>query len=88
VLSAFESIWVVNQIDGTVTRLEPSTGRVEATIEVGEGPSALAAAAGSLWAANEFDGSVRAIDPATNTVGPPVPVGGEAVSLAADGDGF
>ena len=88
VLPAFDSIWVANHLDGTVTRLEPSTGRVEATIEVGEGPNALGAAAGSLWVANEFDGSITSIDPATNTGDRTVPVGGSAASLATDGDGL
>ena len=46
VLSAFGSIWVANHFDGTVSRLEPSTGRVQATISVAEGPNSLGAAAG------------------------------------------
>ena len=87
-LSAFGSIWVANHLDGTVSRLEPSTGRAQATIPVGDGPNALGAAAGSLWVANEFDDSITAIDPATNTAEPAVPVGGAAASLAADGDGL
>ena len=89
VLSAFGSIWVANQVDGTVSRLEPSTGQQQATIPVGDGPNALGAAAtGSLWVANEFGGSITAIDPVTNTADPAVPVGGAAVSLAADGEGL
>ncbi len=86
VLSAFGSIWVANHVDGTVSRLEPSTGQQQATIPVGDGPNALGTAAGSLWVANEFGGSITAIDPATSTVGQTVPVGGAAASLAADGD--
>jgi YVTN family beta-propeller protein len=88
VLSAFGSIWVANHVDGTVSRLDPSTGRVEAMIPVGDGPSALGAAAGTLWVANEFGGSITAIDPAADAVEHIVPVGGAAVSLAADGDGL
>ena len=88
VLPAFDSIWVANHLDGTITRLEPSTGRVEATISVGEGPTALAAAPETLWVANEFDGSIDAIDPTTNTVKRTVPIGGAAASLATVGDGL
>ena len=88
VLPAFGSIWVANHLDDTVFRLEPSTGRVEGTIEVGEGPNALGAAAGSLWVANEFDDSITSIDPAANAVEQIVPVGGAAASLTAEGDGL
>ena len=38
VVSTFGSVWVANHLDGTVTRLEPSTGHVQATIPVGQGP--------------------------------------------------
>jgi peptide/nickel transport system substrate-binding protein len=86
VLSAFASIWVANSLDGTVSRLEPSTGQERTSIPVGDGPNALAAAAGSIWVANEFDGSVTEIDPSTNGVTPAFPVGGSVASLAADGD--
>jgi peptide/nickel transport system substrate-binding protein len=88
VLSAFGSIWVANQVDDTVSRLEPSTGREESTNLVGEGPNALGATAGSLWVANEFSGSISEIDPGSNAVARTVPVGGAAASLAADGDGL
>ena len=88
VLPAFGSIWAANHLDRTVTRLEPSTGRVEDTIEVGEGPNALAVAGDSLWVGNEFDSSIVQIDPTTNSVEPAVPVGGAALSLAVDGDGL
>jgi YVTN family beta-propeller protein len=88
VLSAFGSIWVANHFDDTVSRLDPSTGRVEGTIAVGEGPNALTAAAGSVWVANEFDGSITAIDPATGTAEQALPVGGEVLSLTTAGDGL
>lgn len=88
VLPAFDSIWVANYLDGTVSRLEPSTGRVEALVPVREGPNALAAAADSLWVANELDGSISEIDPATNTVEQTVPVSGAVASLSAHGEGL
>ena len=48
VLAAFDSIWVANHLDNTVSRLEPSTGTEQAKVPVGEGPNALVAAAGSV----------------------------------------
>jgi ABC-type transport system substrate-binding protein/class 3 adenylate cyclase len=84
VLAAFDSIWVANHLDNTVSRLDASAGTEQAKVQVGEGPSALVAAGGSVWVANEFDSSITSIDPSTNS-GVPVPVGGATASLAADG---
>jgi YVTN family beta-propeller protein len=42
---------VANTIDGTVSRIDPSTNRVVATIRVGANPKQLAVGAGSVWAA-------------------------------------
>jgi len=86
VLAAFDSIWVANHLDNTVSRLDPSTGTEQVKVPVGEGPNALVAAAGSVWVANEFDSSITSIDPTTDSA-EPVPVGGAAASLAADGGG-
>ena len=86
VLSAFESIWVANHLDGTVSRVDPSTAIVKATIPAGEGPNALAATGDSVWVANESDGSITAIDPVSGTTAQPVAVGSAAISLVADGD--
>ncbi|MGZ8623927.1 MAG: ABC transporter substrate-binding protein, partial [Actinomycetota bacterium] len=88
VLSAFGSIWVANHLDGTVSRLNPSTGEPVDLIPVRDGSNALAASADLLWVANELDGSISAIDPHTSLVEPAIPVGGEAASLVTDGDGL
>ena len=84
VVSTFGSVWVANHLDGTVSRLEPSTGHVQATIPVGQGPNALAAAGGSLWVGSELEDIVVAIDPTTNSVEQTVPVGAAAASLSTD----
>jgi YVTN family beta-propeller protein len=85
---AFGSIWVANYADGTVSRLDPATGRLQATIPVSGGPNALAVASGSLWVADEFTSSISAIDPATSSVRRTLPVGGSAASLTADAGGL
>jgi peptide/nickel transport system substrate-binding protein len=82
---AFGSIWVANDLDASVTRVDPSTGSVQATVPVGEGPSSLAGAGGRLWVTSPHEGSLAAIDPASNSVASTVPLEGEAASLAADG---
>jgi YVTN family beta-propeller protein len=79
------SVWVANRGDGTVSRIDPATNRVVATIDVGGRPTHLTAEAGAVWATTPE--GLQWIDPATNQVVQtlPLPVGlGEAV-LAFDG---
>ena len=83
VVAAFGSIWVANHLDGTVTRLEPSTGASRRRSRSDRARTRSSRRAGSLWVANEFDDAVVAIDPATNDVEQTVPVGGAAASLAS-----
>ena len=70
------SIWVANQLDGTVTRLDADTGQADATIPVGHGPDGLAATTDVLWVANELGDSVATIDPDTNEVSRTIPSAG------------
>ena len=60
------SLWVANKSALSVTRVDPRSGRVLATIPVGDGPSSLAATRDAIWTSNEYDGTVSRIDPATN----------------------
>jgi streptogramin lyase len=87
------AVWTLNQGNGSVSRIEPTTGRVSATIAaraVGEGGD-IAAGGGWVWVRGSEVLLVR-IDPRTNTVvqvyGPPsgsgaVTVGSDAVWLSA-----
>src|SRR5262249_44468385 len=43
------SVWVANSGDGTVSRIDPHTDRVAATIRVGQSPQALVVTAGAVW---------------------------------------
>jgi YVTN family beta-propeller protein len=49
VSAGFGSLWVVNTLDGTLTRIDPGARRVEATIDVGDGPRAVAVGRGAVW---------------------------------------
>jgi YVTN family beta-propeller protein len=40
---------VANEGDGTVSRVDPETDKVIATIHVGNAPSGIAAAGGRVW---------------------------------------
>ena len=89
VLPAFGSIWVANHFDGTVSRLEPSTGRVTATIQVGGRPErARGPRRAPSGSPNENGDSITAIDPGTDRVERTLVVGGATASLAAEGDGL
>jgi YVTN family beta-propeller protein len=58
---------VANSLDGTVSRVDPATDAVVATVHVGEGPSDVAVGGGGVWAASEARGTVTRLDPETNT---------------------
>ena len=51
-------VWVASRLDRTVTRLDPATGKIVATIELGNEPQRIAAGGGAVWV------SVRAPEPA------------------------
>ena len=78
-------MWVANSLDGTVSRIDPQTNRVTATIPVGDGPAAIAVGAGGVWVANEFAGTVARIDPATDTVTRTITVGNRPRGVAIAG---
>jgi virginiamycin B lyase len=62
----FGSIWIANEVDGTIQRIDPATNTVVASIPV---PSAegIAFDLTSVWVV-DLNGGVERIDPATNTV--------------------
>jgi YVTN family beta-propeller protein len=45
------SVWVANKLDGTVSRIDPTTNRVADKFAVGASPDHLAVGAGSVWVA-------------------------------------
>jgi ABC-type transport system substrate-binding protein/streptogramin lyase len=80
------SVWVANSGDGTVSRVSPQTDEVIGQpIQVGAGPSALAATSNAVWVANTLDGSVSKISLATDRVLRTFPVGSEPAGIAAGG---
>jgi streptogramin lyase len=69
---AFDSVWVSNYLDSTITRIDPATGDVVAEIDTEFGPQIMAVAAGGLWVSSVDTDAVQRIDPATNEPGPPI----------------
>jgi YVTN family beta-propeller protein len=74
-------VWAVDQIDGTVARIDPHTGRV-LRIPVNGGLNAIAAGASGAWVVDSFANTVTPIDGASGTVGAPIPVGGNPSGIA------
>jgi DNA-binding SARP family transcriptional activator len=63
-----DGVWVANAGDGTVTHVDPGTGRVVRTIGIGAEVSDVAVGFGSVWVAGGNDGTVIRIDPALNQI--------------------
>jgi len=63
------AVWTLNQGDGSVSRIDPATNKVVATIEVGvPGPGGdIAVGEGSVWV-TAFEYPLSRIDPSTNKV--------------------
>jgi ABC-type transport system substrate-binding protein/DNA-binding SARP family transcriptional activator/streptogramin lyase len=55
-------VWVANQLDGTVSEVNPAAGVVVATIGVGNGPVAVTSGYGSVWVTNMTDSTLSRID--------------------------
>jgi DNA-binding beta-propeller fold protein YncE len=79
----YGSVWVIDNFNGTLTRINPDTLRVEGEIEVGSHPRGVNTGLGYVWVANGADGTVTRIDPKTATpAGPPIPVGNNPADIA------
>lgn len=70
------SVWVgAHSGPPAITRIDPATGKVLATIEVGFGIHGLAAGSNSVWAADSHEGKIVQISPLTNQIiGEPIPL--------------
>jgi DNA-binding SARP family transcriptional activator/streptogramin lyase len=66
------SLWVANEDDGTVTRIDPATGR-SVVVAVGGHPTGLAAAPGIIWVWTLAHALVP-VDPRFDTAGPAIPL--------------
>ena len=76
-------LWVANNLDSTVSVVDPATFTVVSTIAVGSGPAALVASQGAIWVANQYSGTVSRISPQRLAVVGSVDVGDNPVALAS-----
>src|SRR5919106_6104309 len=63
-------------IPGTLARLDPGTGSMTSSTEVGRNPRYLAVGEGAAWVVSSVDGAVFRVDPRTVTVTDRIPVPG------------
>jgi DNA-binding beta-propeller fold protein YncE len=64
--AGFGSIWVTEPLGRRVARVDPNSGALIATIDVGVEPATLQPASGRMWV--RMTDHYAAIDPATNTI--------------------
>ena len=67
-------MWVANELDGTVSEVNPGSGTQVGVIRVGVGPSTIAFGYGSVWVANVTSDTLSGIDAATGDVTVTIPL--------------
>ncbi|MEO7061072.1 MAG: ABC transporter substrate-binding protein [Lapillicoccus sp.] len=83
-VEAAGSVWVVNQTESTVSRVDPGSRRVVQTIpDVGQDPAAIAASGDDLWVAGLGSPVVTRISATANKVVDHITVGNQPAALVA-----
>ena len=80
-------VWAVNQLDRTVSEINPRALRQIGTNQVGNGAGAIAFGHGSIWVANATDYTLSRIDPDSGAV-KTIPLAGEPGGIAAGEQGM
>ena len=71
-----KAIWVIDNLEGVVRRIDPEDLVAGEPIQVGARPRGVVADSGSIWVTNSEDGTVTRIDESTRRqVGEPIKVG-------------
>lgn len=79
-------LWI-SGLEDTVTAIDPDSGDIGPTVEVGSAPIGLAAAGEQVWVANSEEATVSRIDAATGeSTGRDVSVGDGPIAVAVFGD--
>jgi ABC-type branched-subunit amino acid transport system substrate-binding protein/DNA-binding beta-propeller fold protein YncE/predicted Ser/Thr protein kinase len=80
------AVWAINP-DDTLSRIDPETGRLVATIDVGIAASTIAAGEEGVWFLSWENRSLMRLDPRTNRVTERIPLGSHFLSGIAVGGG-
>ena len=86
VVVADGEVWVANELDGTVSEVNPGSGTQVALIPVGIGPGPIAAGYGSVWVANVTSDTLSRIDAVSGDVSSTISLGSAPDAIAV-GDG-
>jgi len=78
------SLWVAN--GNVVSRIDPATAKVQATIPTGSGAASVGAGPAGLWVASLDAGMVSRVDAVTNTLTEPTPVASPEFLAVGDAD--
>ena len=81
------ALWATQRAASHVVRIDPGSGSVAASIQVGNGPTGVVFGDRSVWVANSLDGTVSRIDPDTNSVTATIATGDTPTGLALDEHG-
>ena len=76
------ALWVASEEAGTVTRVDPRSSAVVASIPVGNAPTALAVGDGAVWVVSRNEGTLSRVDPDTNATSGSVRVGTDLTDVA------
>ena len=82
------AVWVANKLDNSLSRIDPQTNRVVATIAADDGVADVAVARDAVWTGGDRRGVARVvrIDPQTNRLVATVPVTYQPAGLAVTDD--
>ena len=81
--SGSDTVWVIDTLQGTLTRVDPETLEAEDPIQLGGSLDAIEAGAGAVWILDKGAGIVTPIDPADGNVGSAIRVGADPIDIAA-----
>jgi streptogramin lyase len=86
-----DAVWVASERKDAIYALDPLTGSVRTSIDVGadgcDGPASIAASDEGVWVACAISHQVARIDPSDGTVATSLPVAATPIALTAAGDG-
>jgi predicted Ser/Thr protein kinase len=78
----FDTVWVIDQLQGTLTRVDPETLDADDPMQLGGSLDAIEAGAGAVWILDKGSGIVTPIDPESGIVGSPIRVGVDPIDIA------
>ena len=83
IIFASGRLWVAVRVTGAVWELDPASGLLQRTLQVGNEPEGIAFHDNSLWVTNELDATLRRINPSSGETETVIPIGYALGEVAA-----